>query len=241
MNSGWRWNIPLQNRCGNGYVYASDFIADDEACAELLASLYGEVLTDPRKLSFKTGIRKSSWNKNVFAIGLSSGFLEPLESTSIYLIQYSLTALYENFPAKQYNERLISKVNNIIKTHTENLRDFIILHYCLNERNGIPFWDYCRNMSLPDSLNNRIEEYMGTGHITLGAMDFFKMNSWLSMFSGFNRVPSRYHPKVSVFAYKEVERELANIKLAIAKAVSGINSHGEFMRKNDLFRTEGNN
>lgn len=232
MNSGWRWQIPLQNRVGNGYVYSSEFISNETARAELLGSLSGKLITEPKLLSFTTGIRKKTLNKNVFAVGLSGGFLEPLESTSIYMIQYCLTALYEYFPSAEPNIKLEEKVNKLIRQHSEHLRDFIVLHYCLNAKNGLPFWDHCREMKIPESLQARLDEYLHTGSIKLGEMDFFKMNSWLAVLAGLNRVSHRYHPKVNTFGKSDISNELTNIKSAIKHAVSDICDHESFIKKN---------
>src|SRR5690606_24004606 len=152
----------------------------------------GELLASPRLLKFKAGRRKKVWNNNVLGLGLAGGFLEPLESTSIYLIQYGLTAFFENFPTKAANHYLQERVNTLMAEHTLRLRDFLIAHYCLNNRRGEAFWDYCRNMVIPSSLEARIEEYRATASIRLDELDFFKMNSWAAILSGM-QVTASYH------------------------------------------------
>lgn len=231
MNSGWRWQIPLQNRLGNGYVFSSQFISREQAETELLSVLESKPLTSPRLLNFKTGLRKKTWHKNVFAIGLSSGFLEPLESTSIYMIQLGLASLYENFPFVDHNPSLENRVNRLLRDHTERLRDFIILHYCLNQRHNMVFWDYCRQISLPDSLAASIDEYMSTGSIRLGEIDFFKLNSWLAVLAGLDKVPQRYHPKVSNAPLQDIVKEFSTIKMAIGAALTRLPGHETFLGK----------
>lgn len=232
MSAGWKWNIPLQHRVGNGYVYASQFIDDNLAEGELLAGLSGELLASPKLLKFKAGRRKKIWNKNVLALGLSGGFLEPLESTSIYLIQYGLTAFFENFPTATENSHLQERVNQLMAEHTVRLRDFLIAHYCLNGRHGEVFWDYCRNMVIPESLAARIEEFRATASIRLDELDFFKMNSWAAILTGMKITPGYHHPKVQYLEEAMVRRELDAMKNGIVQVLTQIPEHDQFVRKN---------
>ena len=235
--AGWQWRIPLQHRIGNGYVYSSEFISDDEAAHSLVQSVGGRCLADPKKIKFTTGIRKKTWNKNVFSLGLASGFLEPLESTSIYLIQFGLETLFNYFPGSSEDfAPLANKANRLMRENMYLLRNFLILHYHLNQREGEPFWDYCRHMFIPGSLKERMEDFKYTGNISLGDADFFKLNSWLAIFSGYDFVPEYWHPKINVFSEAELKQELANIKSAIQTAANNAPDHAEFLQKNNLIR-----
>lgn len=232
MGAGWQWRIPLQHRTGNGFVYASDYLSDDEAVAQLINNLNGEPLADPKFIPFLTGMRTKAWDKNVFSVGLASGFLEPLESTSIYMVQSSLDIFLKHFPNKYFAPALADRVNNILRARQERLRDFLILHYSANQRHGQPFWDACRHMQLPDSLTQRIEIFRATGQVPLDELDFFRTNSWLAMFAGFNIHADYYHPNVDDFDESAVEKELQTIAKSIRTTVESLPSHGEFMRRN---------
>lgn len=231
MEAGWQWRIPLQHRNGNGYVYCSDYISDDEAIAKLRENLEGEALADPKLIKFKTGTRKKYWEKNVFALGLASGFMEPLESTSIYLVQFCIESLYNHFPQQKHSEALSKKVNELILNVQERMRDFLILHYYANKRIGQPFWDYCRTMEIPKSLSDRIEEYKASAGLFQDSRDFFKMNSWLSMFTGFDIIPNYYHPKIDSFDERLLEQELKNMAQSIKMAAARIPQHQLFINK----------
>ncbi len=232
--AGWQWRIQLQHRTGNGYVYSSQHISDEEAIECLTKNLEGKALAAPKLMQFNTGMRKQSWNKNVFAIGLASGFLEPLESTSIYMIQESINLLIDNFPNKNWHPQLISESNKILRIRQEKLRNFIILHYYLNERHGETFWDACRNMSIPDTLAEKIELFKNTAQVNVSHLDFFRTNSWLAMFAGFNRIPDYYHPFVDNFDEALVEKEFNTIATGILGAIKGLPTHNEFIQKNCL-------
>lgn len=230
--AGWQWRIPLQHRVGNGYVFCSDVISNDEAIDQLTRNLEGPAIAAPRVIPFVTGMRKNIWNKNVFCLGLASGFLEPLESTSIYLVQASIQSLINNFPTRTENPHVRAEVNLRNREHQEHLRDFIILHYALNKRIGEPFWDQCRAMPLPDSLNEQIELFRHTGRIRTGASDFFRASSWLSMYAGFGVEPDYYHPAADDIALDELEAELVAMKSGIDKAVASALSQEDFIAKN---------
>ncbi len=232
VDAGWQWRIPLQHRTGNGYVYCTDFISDDEAANKLIKNLEGAPLADPKFIPFVTGARNKAWNKNVLALGLASGFLEPLESTSIYLVQSSLRIFYSHFPQNNHYEKLAERANQMIMTNQEKIRDFIILHYYLNQRKGESFWDYCRNIKIPDSLGARIEEYTVSADISLDELDFFKFNSWLAIFSGFEKLPDYYHPKVDEFNDQLVEKELRKMSEGISSVVISLPSQKDFIANN---------
>lgn len=230
--AGWQWKIPLQNRIGNGHVYASDYISDEKALSQLEQQLEGVPLAETKVINFKTGMRKQVWNKNVFSLGLASGFMEPLESTSIYMIQSALNALVNHFPNNHFPPRLNNIVNNQLAERQYRLRDFLILHYSANQRIGEPFWDDCRTMVLPSSLQEKIEYYKEVGQPAVDELDFFGVNSWLAMFAGFGVESEYYHPRVDDFDTRIVEKELHNIALSIEKVVANLPSHAQFLANN---------
>lgn len=231
QEAGWQWRIPLQHRTGNGYVYCKDYISDDEATHSLKKNMEGTAIADPKLISFKTGTRKKYWDKNVFALGLSGGFMEPLESTSIYLIQFCIESLYNHFPKQKNSEELSKKVNSLILNVQERMRDFLILHYHANKRFGQPFWDACRTMEIPQSLSDRISEYQSSAGLIQDSRDFFKMNSWLSMFAGFEIIPEYYHPKLDEFDEHLLEQELRSMASSIKIATAKIPQHQFFINK----------
>lgn len=242
MEAGWQWRIPLQHRVGNGYVYCSDYIADADAEQKLRTNLEGEALADAKLIRFTTGMRKQIWNKNVFCLGLASGFMEPLESTSIYLIQSSINLLLNHFPncrnssvggnpSSSY-QTLAKTVNKNLRIRQEKLRDFLILHYCANQRQGQAFWDDCRQMEIPDSLQERIEHFVATGQPQVDELDFFGTHSWLAMFSGFHKLANYYHPVVDDFDSQALEQELGAISRSIHNTVASLPSHDTFLQKN---------
>ena len=230
--AGWQWRIPLQHRVGNGHVYSSDYVSDEEAVAMLEAELGGEALGDPLQLRFRTGVRKKFWNKNVYAIGLSAGFLEPLESTGIYLIQTGISLLLSNFPSKVHNQLLQDEVNAGQRHHWERIRDFIILHYWKNGRAGEPFWDACRAMEVPDELAYMTRLYAGTGRLKLEESDFFQSSSWHYLYTGFGIVPERYHPSADDFDEDALATELRNMAAGMADAAQRSPMHGDFIAQN---------
>lgn len=230
--AGWQWRIPLQHRVGNGYVYCSGAISDERALEQLVNKLEGPAIAEPKIIPFVTGMRRNIWTRNVFALGLASGFLEPLESTSLYMVQTSIQSLINNFPTRNDNPRLRDEVNRRNREHQEHLRDFIILHYALNKRYGEAFWDQCRAMALPDSLSEQIELFRHTGRIKAGASDFFRFSSWVSMFAGFGIVPEYYHPSADDFALESLADEFNSMNQGIEAAVSGALTHSAFLAKN---------
>jgi tryptophan halogenase len=230
--AGWQWRIPLQHRVGNGYVFCSRHLSEDEASASLRTTVEGPALAEPRVLPFKTGIRKKIWNRNVFCLGLASGFLEPLESTSIYLVQRGLQYLLGSFPQAVPNPALQENVNLRNRAHWDHIRDFIVLHYKLNKREGDPFWDECRNMPIPESLVESIELFRETGRFTKDATEFFRPSSWLSMYAGFGILPRYYSPLVDDVPENQLVKEFENMAVGIKNAVAGAPMHDEFIRAN---------
>ena len=229
---GWQWRIPLQHRVGNGYVFSSRHLSEDEAMSKLSRGVEGPALAEPRLLPFRTGIRRKIWNKNVFCLGLASGFLEPLESTSIYLVQRGLQYLLGSFPQAVPNEALQENVNQRNRAHWNHIRDFIVLHYKLNNRVGEEFWDECRHMNVPDSLTETIGLFRETGRFRQEAIEFFRASSWLAMFAGFGILPRYYSPSVDDVPEADIVKELENMAVGIASAVAKAPTHEEFIRAN---------
>ncbi|MCV2351470.1 tryptophan halogenase family protein [Paucibacter sp. Y2R2-4] len=230
--AGWQWRIPLQHRVGNGHVYASQYISDDEATATLLANLDGKPLADPRLLRFTTGRRKKFWNKNVVALGLASGFMEPLESTSIYLVQSGITRLLGLFPDRNFDPLLASRFNRDTASEYERVRDFLILHYHATERDDSPFWNYCRTMSIPESLREAIDLFRSDGRYLRFADDFFALPSWVQVMLGQRVVPRGYHPIVDSMPEGELTKYVENVRTVVANCVAAMPLHQDFINQN---------
>ncbi|WP_300543724.1 tryptophan halogenase family protein [Maricaulis sp.] len=228
---GWQWRIPLQNRLGNGHVYCSEFISDDEAYATLQAGLEGEPMSEPRFLRFKTGVRAKPWNKNVVSLGLASGFLEPLESTSIHLVQSAIARLMTNFPDKVFNQADIDYYNRRTLLEFEQVRDFIILHYCATQREDSDFWNYVRTMELPETLQQRIEIYKENGRLYRHDNELFGEDSWFAVFEGQNIRPKRYHPGVNHLSDEMLEKRMAEVRRAMNKCLETFEDHETYLKR----------
>jgi tryptophan halogenase len=223
--AGWRWRIPLQHRAGNGYVYCSAYLEDDAALADLLHAVGETPSTEPRFLRFTTGRRKLFWNRNCVALGLASGFLEPLESTSIHLVMSGVYKLLEHFPDTSFAQTNIDSYNAELIQENERIRDFLVLHYCLTEREDTPFWAYCRSMKLPDSLVQRIELYRRTGRIRVKAGELFTDLSWFYIFEGMGVRPQSYDPLLDVVPLPQLRDILSSLAQATAVAAQAAPSH----------------
>ena len=230
--AGWQWRIPLQHRIGNGYVYSSKFISDDEAAATLMANLDGEALAEPRPLRFVTGKRKKFWNKNVIAIGLASGFMEPLESTSIHLIQSSIARLTAFFPHAGFEQSDIDEFNAHSHFEFDRIRDFLIAHYHATERDDTPFWNYCRTMEVPESLKRRMDLFSSNGRIFREANEMFAEVSWLQVLHGQRVQVKGYHPLVDLYSEEKIVDFLDSIRGVIGNCVQAMPSHDDFIARN---------
>ena len=228
--AGWQWRIPLQHRIGNGYVYCSCFISDDEARETLLANLDGEPQAEPRPLRFTAGRRRKFWNKNVVSLGLAGGFMEPLESTSIHLIQSGLSRLVRMLPRGRGNPADAEEFNRQSTFEFERIRDFLVLHYTANEREG-DFWRQCREMELPDTLQHKIELFRAGGHIFREHEELFTEVGWLQVFIGQGVLPEAHHPLADTVSEADLESYIDTWEKLVAREVAQMPSHADFIAR----------
>ena len=230
--AGWQWRIPLQHRTGNGYVFCNSFISEDEASEKLLSRLDGKPMADPKILRFITGHRKRFWDRNVVALGLASGFLEPLESTSIHLVQAGLFKFLALFPRQGFNPRIVEEYNRQMLFDYDNVKDFIIAHYKVTERDDTPFWNYVRNMEVPDSLRERLDVFRSTGQTLSNERELFRDVSWYAVLTGQGLVPEDYHPAADTLDDDDLRLRLGRWRTAVLDRVKTLPMHEDFIRKN---------
>lgn len=231
QKAGWTWRIPLQHRIGNGYVYPSKYVSDEQAVETLRNQMESEPLSEPNFLRWKTGVRKLGWNKNCVAIGLSAGFIEPLESTGLHLIQASIAKLMGLFPHKGFDQTDIDTYNNQMNQELAKIRDFIILHYKLTERDDSEFWRFCKNMDIPDYLQQKMDLYASNGRIYRQDLELFNETSWLAVMHGQGLKPKGYHPLVDTLPETEISRRLAHIQAVINKSVETMPMQSDYINK----------
>ena len=229
--AGWQWRIPLQHRTGNGYVHCSQFISEDEAADVLLANLDGKPLADPRPLRFVTGKRKKFWDRNCVAIGLSAGFMEPLESTSLHLIQYGILRLLALLPDAAMSQLLAREYNAQTSEEYELIRDFLILHYKACDRDDSELWRYCAAMPIPDSLQYKIDHFRSHGMLVADGQELFANPSWIAVYLGQGFVPQRAPALASMRPDVPVAERLRQVRQAMDEATATMASHGEFIAR----------
>jgi tryptophan halogenase len=233
MPAGWRWRIPLQHRMGNGYVFSSRFLSEDEACAAILEAVEGEPLAEPRVLRFRAGRRKASWRNNVIAVGLSSGFLEPLESTSIYLSQMAITYLIELFPlGGRIDPRDREEFNRLVDMEYDRVRDFLILHFHATTRDDSEFWNHVRTMAVPETLAEKMALWRQAGRVEKYSDGLFYDASWIAVYLGQGIVPERHDARAQLPDPAQVARAMNGLREAIVAEVGAMPGHREFLAAN---------
>jgi tryptophan halogenase len=231
-DAGWQWRIPLQHRTGNGLVYSSKHLSDEQAKALLLNNLDGKPLAEPRVIPFKTGRRRKQWNKNVVSIGLSSGFFEPLESTNIHLIQTAATRLVKFFPHHGIKLSEVDEFNRQSRIESERMRDFIILHYKATERDDTDFWRACQRMDIPETLHQKIALFKQSGKVFREQDELFTEIAWQQVMIGQGIMPEDYHPIVDSLTDEQIIELMDNLKTIITRSVNKMPSHDAFLAQN---------
>jgi tryptophan 7-halogenase len=227
--AGWRWRIPLQHRVGNGLVYCSRYMTDQQATEKLISEVQGRTLIQPRVIKFRAGRRLKAWSKNVVALGLASGFLEPLESTSIHLIMTGTTRLMRLFPFNGVVQSFVDQYNEEVLRELEAIRDFLVLHYHAVERDDSPFWRHCRRMAIPASLARRMEMFRKSAHAWQYEGELFRVDSWTQVMLGQGITPERYHHYAKAMSDQDLARFLSALRGSIEQAVAQMPRHQDFL------------
>jgi tryptophan 7-halogenase len=227
--AGWQWRIPLQHRIGNGHIYASTFISDDEATATLLANLDGTPLAEPRYLRFTTGRRKQAWQGNCLAIGLSAGFMEPLESTSLHLIQTAIARFLALFPDTSCDALATDEYNRLTREEYERIRDFIILHYHAGTRDDAPLWQHCAHMSVPDELRWKMAHFKKSGRVVSMGPELFRNHAWMSVMLGQGIMPQSCDPMLDMRGHVDASAHMAGLARVIREAAAVMPSHAAYI------------
>ena len=229
--AGWQWRIPLQHRIGNGHVYSSRHISDDEAASVLLANLDGKPLAEPRVIKFTTGMRKQAWNRNVVALGLAGGFLEPLESTSIHMVQSGIQRLIDFFPDRGFSQVDVAEYNRQSRFEYERIRDFIILHYKANQRDDSPFWRQCAAMEIPEALAHKIALFKSRGRIVRTDNELFAETGWFQVLQGQGIMPAAYHPFADLQTEADTIEYLESVRAVVRKCVEVMPDHAAYIAR----------
>ncbi|TPG20405.1 tryptophan 7-halogenase [Sphingomonas koreensis] len=230
-DAGWQWRIPLQHRTGNGIVYCSRYLSREAALERLLGNIEGEVLTEPNNLRFTAGTRRRQWYRNCIAIGLSAGFMEPLESTTLHLVQRSVLRLLRMMPAQTISERDTTEFNDQQLTDMLQIRDFLILHYKATERRDSPFWRQCADMPIPDTLAQKIELFRETGRVFRRNEELFAENSWVQVMMGQGIMPQSYHPIATKLPDDELDRLFTGIRGTVNRTVASLPAHADYVAR----------
>ncbi|WP_205967314.1 tryptophan halogenase family protein [Aquisalinus luteolus] len=230
--AGWRWRIPLQHRTGNGHVYSSSFMEQDEAHAQLVAGLDGEMQAEPRPLRFRTGHRRVFWEKNCVAIGLAGGFIEPMESTSIHLAQMGVQRVFTLWPGNGFSDAERAHYNRQMTADYERTRDFIVLHYNATQRDDTKFWRYVANMDIPDTLKEQMEIFRASGRIFPHPDDLFTTHSWLAVMLGQGIDPQRYDALVDRLPADALVQNMGRLKEAVARTATSLPTHQDYIARN---------
>lgn len=230
-SAGWTWRIPLQSRIGNGYVYSSRFISDDDAREEFLQAIGDEPLAEPRVLRFRGGMRREIWRGNCLSLGLASGFLEPLESTAIHLVFINLFRFLDHFPSSEPDPSLIAEFNKLAADEMEEIRDFLVLHYCLTERDDTEYWRYLKDMTLPDSLQSKIDLYTRNGRILSKPFDLFTSISWVAVLDGMGARPKAFDPLTSLVPDDFKDNVMRDLTGKIRAVAANAPSHEQFLKQ----------
>ena len=228
-DAGWQWRIPLQHRTGNGHVFCDAFTTEDRASETLLANLDGAPAGDPKRLKFTTGRREKFWHKNCVSLGLSSGFLEPLESTSIHLIQSNVSKLIELFPDRSFDPSNETEYNRQVSHEYELIRDFLILHYHRTDREDSEFWRYCKNMQVPESLNEKMNLFSGNGLLYKDPEDLFRESSWVQVMIGQGLMPKSFHAMANRISSDQLNGFLSDVQKLIERAIADLPNHQDFI------------
>lgn len=228
-DAGWQWRIPLQHRTGNGHVFCQQFTSEDKATETLLANLDGAPMGDPKRLRFTTGRRDKFWHKNCVSLGLASGFLEPLESTSIHLIQSNVSKLIELFPDKSFDVANEREYNRQVSHEYQLIRDFLILHYHRTDREDSEFWRYCKHMSIPDSLTEKMQLFSSNGLLYKDAEDLFRESSWVQVMVGQGLIPKSFHAMANRISSDQLTTFLGDVQKLIDRATNDLPQHQDFI------------
>jgi len=229
QSAGWQWKIPLQHRTGNGYVYCDKYISDEQATQTLLDNIEGEILTAPRVIPFTTGIRNKPWMQNCLSLGLAQGFIEPLESTAIHLVSKTIAHFIRMFPTKDVNQTLIDQFNSSVHADYEEIRDFLVLHYCQTSREDTEFWRWCKGMEIPDTLANKLKFFKASGGLMIKNEELFQPTSWYAVLNGLGVMPDSYNPTLDNWDTEILQNILTKGRQGLVDIAKQQPNHDDFI------------